>query len=57
LLLEFIEPLLTPRREHQSRSLFGQSTCAGLSDTGARAGDQSYFTTEFRCHIFDFLLD
>ena len=55
LLLELVEPLLTPRREHQSRALFGQGTRTSLSDTGARASDQSHFTIEFCCHIFDFM--
>src|ERR1700730_13575104 len=39
LLLELVEPLLAPRREHQSRALFGQGTGASLSDAGACAGD------------------
>ena len=39
LLLEPVEPLLAPRREHQSRALFGQGTGASLSDAGACAGD------------------
>ena len=51
LLLELVEPLLAPRREHQSRALFGQGTRASLSDAGACAGDQSHFTTEFCSHI------
>jgi hypothetical protein len=38
-LLELVEPLLAPRREHQSRALFGQGTGASLSDAGACAGD------------------
>ena len=39
LLLELVEPLLAPRREHQSRALFGQGTRASLSDAGACTGD------------------
>ena len=56
LLLELVEPFLTPRREHQSRALSSQGTRTSLSDTGAGAGDQSHFTIEFCCHIFDFII-
>src|SRR6202047_1874984 len=39
LLLELVEPLLAPRREHQSRAIYRQGTGASLSDAGACAGD------------------
>jgi hypothetical protein len=41
LLLELVEPLLAPRREHQSHALFGQGTGAAMTVPGTRLAASS----------------
>ena len=52
LAFQCVEAFLATGGEDEPGAFAGQCASAGLSDTGARPGDECYLSLEFVCHIF-----
>jgi hypothetical protein len=56
LLFQRVEAFLTTGGEDKPGAFTGQCAGAGSSNTGARTGDERYFSLEFVGHIFFWLM-